>query len=81
MNWDLVVLQGSGKENVPYSGLKVRAPNDAMEAEDLDLQSVGSDISKFVHTYPVLPPIHALKVLPGNSLWESITITIRRGRW
>lgn len=39
MDWDLVVLQGSGKENVPYSGLKVRAPNDAMEAEDLDLQS------------------------------------------
>lgn len=39
MGWYLVVLPGSGKESEPYSGLKVRAPNYAMEAEDLDLQS------------------------------------------
>lgn len=34
-----MVLQGNGKENMPYNGLKARTPNDAMEAEDLDLQS------------------------------------------
>lgn len=35
VGWDLVVLQGSGKENMPFSGLKVRVPNDAVAAEGL----------------------------------------------